>query len=888
MKKISILLLSILGLLLVACTKTEVINNAPVITGAINVVVSEHAEFDPLAGVTATDPEDGDLTSSIVVTGTVNTEVVGPHNLTYKVSDKEGLSATVNRVVTVTEGEVVYADGTYNFKFAPADIRHTFFAAAERYLIDTLAGGIPFFVTDGISMVADRVSLPVSSYIPSYGWGINDATLTKDDSQVLGVEGTAGEVGKYTYRDYTTIWYDTLNSWISDNSTSSAMADMIDGSFYRIVLNGARNGWDFAPNLASGEPVPVNPTVKNGKSVSKTWNIPLRTDLEWNFNSAIDTTGFDFKLDANDFIWTYREVLSKGYFRAISGGTDFISVIEGADAYYRIAKDITDWDNVSANDQKRLDDAWLQVGIKALDQYTIQFTGKNEKSSFDAKYGLYWTAINEDLYKRDPANYDTSVLTCASSGEYILDYVQEGKLVKFTKNPKYPHANETQWTGQSVILVDTVETAFQMFLDNKLEACSVPNNRIGEFSNDPRILRSPDASTWRLNVNGTKTVEEQQKTFPGSTYVPEPILGYVDFKRALYYSLDREECQKSFSPTFGVINVMYSSAYYVEPETGIPYRGTTQAQAVVDEFAGDTGGYSYDTAILYLKSAVTQAIAEGHYSKGTAASPTIINIDVHFINLTQSESMRSRSVFLKTYWERLVDEENHVQVKVNILNAVGSEIYDIMDSGSFDIAVGAMQGSALDAANFMEVYSSNSNWKMNYGVDTNIAEIEVEYYYENEYRKEYWSYDAITAALNGESEIKEGIVYIPEFDAGDYTSWEDVVAELKDFLKYDLPEFTGDLFTLVEDTSGLHGYWVILPDEIIKSDIIEAFRVVGFTYTVYPDADWCNELVSENGYVILASDLLDGSEVSEWIVSYFKVTVPVDADGNPLNAILFY
>lgn len=54
-------------------------------------------------GVTATDPEDGDLTSKVQVTGAVDTNTPGVYELRYDVKDKNGKAApTVTRIVTVT------------------------------------------------------------------------------------------------------------------------------------------------------------------------------------------------------------------------------------------------------------------------------------------------------------------------------------------------------------------------------------------------------------------------------------------------------------------------------------------------------------------------------------------------------------------------------------------------------------------------------------------------------------------------------------------------------------------------------------------------------------------------------------------------------------------
>ena len=78
-------------------------NTKPVITriGASSVTVPFGAVYsDP--GATAADAEDGDLTSAIIKTGTVDTGKAGLYLITYSVSDSMGLAATkVTRKVTV-------------------------------------------------------------------------------------------------------------------------------------------------------------------------------------------------------------------------------------------------------------------------------------------------------------------------------------------------------------------------------------------------------------------------------------------------------------------------------------------------------------------------------------------------------------------------------------------------------------------------------------------------------------------------------------------------------------------------------------------------------------------------------------------------------------------
>lgn len=84
-----------------------VVDAKPVISGADNVSIEEGTSFNALQGVTASDREDGDLTPSIQVSGTVDSDTPGVYTLTYSVSDSVPQTTTVTRVVTVTEVGVV-------------------------------------------------------------------------------------------------------------------------------------------------------------------------------------------------------------------------------------------------------------------------------------------------------------------------------------------------------------------------------------------------------------------------------------------------------------------------------------------------------------------------------------------------------------------------------------------------------------------------------------------------------------------------------------------------------------------------------------------------------------------------------------------------------------
>ncbi|MBC1245166.1 immunoglobulin-like domain-containing protein [Listeria booriae] len=86
-------------------TVTILSNEAPVIHGQ-DVTFKAGKAFDPMAGVTASDTEDGDITSAIEMTANdVNPDVAGVYHVTYSVTDSDGNKTEATYTVTVLTNE---------------------------------------------------------------------------------------------------------------------------------------------------------------------------------------------------------------------------------------------------------------------------------------------------------------------------------------------------------------------------------------------------------------------------------------------------------------------------------------------------------------------------------------------------------------------------------------------------------------------------------------------------------------------------------------------------------------------------------------------------------------------------------------------------------------
>ncbi|MEW8992888.1 cell wall-binding repeat-containing protein [Clostridium sp.] len=83
-------------------TVVEKTNEKPVISGVADINIKVGNSFDAKTGVTATDLEDENITSKIIVSGTVDTKKVGKYILSYTVTDSDGNKVSINRNVNVT------------------------------------------------------------------------------------------------------------------------------------------------------------------------------------------------------------------------------------------------------------------------------------------------------------------------------------------------------------------------------------------------------------------------------------------------------------------------------------------------------------------------------------------------------------------------------------------------------------------------------------------------------------------------------------------------------------------------------------------------------------------------------------------------------------------
>lgn len=711
------------------------------IEGVENISIDELAAFDPLAGVSAKWDDGTDATSDIQVRGEVNTLRAGTYELTYSL---KGSSTSAKRVVTVTAIEASLPTGTFNYKFADADLRHTLMAAAEDYLLHNQYAGVPLFANAGYNLYSGRMQLPVKTYVPIMGYGTRFATMSGDDSKVVMEDGNPGKAGEYTYRIAIGQNPSAWNQWKYDDATTSDVMTHYYGSLYDYAFNADKTGYELNPSMAAGNPTPVNAeTLEGGKVVSNVWQVKIREGLEWKFHPQTDTSMItDTTINAVDFYETFKIALEEKWFRAISGGGDFCTS-----------------DGKVVNAQAFVDGLaeWDDVGIKLIDENTIQFEFVDKQSEWNVKYflgGFVMTPINVELYNALGDQFGLDEKSVAYHGVYYVDYYENDKIIRLKKNDKFHDADKFFYTGMTMTVISEAEMRFQEFLAGKLDAVALPATHYEEYKSHPGLRHVPGATTFRMMINGTGTREGQVAQFPESTWEPEAILANQDFKMAIFHAMDRKRLATEVMRTSQPMMYLFSEAYVVEAESGETYRSTPQGQSVGASLSPSTYGYNFDAAKAYYDKALDALVAEGAYKSGDT-------ITIEFYYFSGSETQALMASYIKDAMEAAFNSEKHnIKVAVETVPKDFPGIYyDHMMLGEFDTSIGGISGAVLNAASFLDTFCSDNRggFTLNWGIDTSVPEVNVVYEnYDGVFVKELWSFDALVAALNGEVEVVEG------------------------------------------------------------------------------------------------------------------------------------
>lgn len=340
----------------------------------------------------------------------------------------------------------------------------------------------------------------------------------------------------YTIKDNYIIAYnadptnwDVLSTYLA--SDSSAIVNTYDG-LYEYDVEGF-----IQPALATSYDVSENGTV---------YTFHLRQGVMW-----VDSQGRNVaEVTADDFVAGMQHLLDA------QGGLEYLAGASGcnivnADAY--IAGEVTDF---------------AEVGVKAKDTYTVEYTLSAPCTFFDTMLGYsVFAPLCRTFYESmggkfgaeyDPSaadyNYGTSPNTIAYCGPYLVTNATEGNTIVFKANPTYWNADHINVKNITWVFNDTsdVTKSYNDAIAGNIDSVGLSTATIEIAKSDNLFdeyayVSGTDACSYVVyyNLNRTAFANFNDDTRAVSPQSEEDAartnaaINNVHFRRAISFAVDR-------------------------------------------------------------------------------------------------------------------------------------------------------------------------------------------------------------------------------------------------------------------------------------------------------------------------------------------------------------
>jgi oligopeptide transport system substrate-binding protein len=149
------------------------------------------------------------------------------------------------------------------------------------------------------------------------------------------------------------------------------------------------------------------------------------------------------------------------------------------------------------------------VGVKALDDYTLQVKLQNETPYFldVLAHNSYWP-VNPSVVEDNPA-WAIDASTLVTNGPFMMSEWQHGGKLVLVKNPDYYDKDKIHFDKVTITLVEEDSTVFNMFQTDKIDwigaqAGSVPTDQVAQVLQSGEAEVKAIASTYYYLFNTTK------------------------------------------------------------------------------------------------------------------------------------------------------------------------------------------------------------------------------------------------------------------------------------------------------------------------------------------------------------------------------------------------
>ena len=383
--------------------------------------------------------------------------------------------------------------------------------------------------------------------------------------QVSTEAATTTSAGPKIFNDYMTSDVDTLNSHIYTLSVSSDIISPSTLLLYRLYPTEDGKSSDYVPELAESKPEQLD-------EEGKVWQIKIRENAKWENGDPITV---------DDVIYSFKMCLDPLMVnsRASQLASDYITITKATEYSLQGTENKVSWD---------------EVGIKRNGDYLLglELDAPVTEADVRSHFHYVWTnLVHKPTYEagmnadRTKTSYGSTKDTYMSCGAYILTDWVPGSVFKMKRNPDYVLSDMIKLDEYVYKVVADKNTALELYLNGEMDEVTLSPEAIEQYVDDPSIKTGPAKAIQVISINHGNTNNNG-------------ILGNVNFRKALFYAVDRQSIAKM---TNGI------PANYLVPSKclgldGKTYREMSEAQ----EYLADNFGYDPKLAKEYYDKAMAE------------------------------------------------------------------------------------------------------------------------------------------------------------------------------------------------------------------------------------------------------------------------------------------
>ena len=340
-----------------------------------------------------------------------------------------------------------------------------------------------------------------------------------------------------------------------------------------------------------------------------------------------------------------------------------------ASTYYMIK-------NSAAYNTGKLKD-WNQVGVKALDDKTLQITLEYKVPYFltllASSSNLY--PLRQDFVEECGEKYATDAEHYLSCGPFKLESFNPDTEIVYTKNEKYWNADAIKLERIEVVISTDANTNVAMF-DN------------GEIDWYPEFKPSkfPDYEVPDSYLNGT--LQFIQMNSKGTSEEAAKVINNANFRKALSYAFDKESFIKSYEGEKTVASVVAHRIAAPGIYIGLDGKGS------FDEDFEYNDGVTYNPELA--KEYLNKALEELGYN-------SVEDLPKMKFILFEVPAHRTYGEALLDAWERNLGITNIEATQLPISTAI-----EKLFAGDYDLYFQSMSLD-VDLSIFLEYWTSNSD-----------------------------------------------------------------------------------------------------------------------------------------------------------------------------------